>query len=416
MARQRSTVPLYQRHSSGRARVRTYDSSGKRVEIILPGAYGSDDSKAEYARIVAQLASGKGALPASKPNHDCTIAELVLRYMEHAESYYVDPATKKNTNEVVAFRCALRPLCRLYGDIPAAEFGPLALQSLRSAMVSGSWLNEEERTRRTQEHRPIGLARTTCNRDIGRVKQLFKWASSVELIPAHVYHALATVAGLCRGRSAARETEIVTPVDPAVVEATLPRIAPAPADMVRVMLLSGCRVGELCKLRGCELDRTGEQWVYAPGRHKTRHRGHVRNIVFGPQAILILRKYLKANPDAYLFSPAEQARQIKEQKRANRKSKVQPSQIDRSNPNAKRKPGKHYTPRSVNRAIERGCIKANVERWHTHQLRHSAALNILREFGAEAARSALGHRTLNMTMHYAGIDLEKAKEVAKKIG
>lgn len=77
---------------------------------------------------------------------------------------------------------------------------------------------------------------------------------------------------------------------------------------------------------------------------------------------------------------------------------------------------KCYTPRSVNRAIARGCKRAKVAPWHTHQLRHSAALNILREFGPEAARSTLGHRTLNMTLHYAGIDLEIAKNAAKKIG
>jgi hypothetical protein len=83
MARQRSKVPPYQRHSSGRARVRTYSASGKRIEIILPGNYGSDESKAEYARVVAQLASSKGTLPvASKPNRDCTINELVLAYMD----------------------------------------------------------------------------------------------------------------------------------------------------------------------------------------------------------------------------------------------------------------------------------------------------------------------------------------------
>ncbi len=111
MARQRSTVPLYQRHSSGRARVRAYDATGKRVEIILPGEYGSEESKAEYARVLAQLAGGKGALPAaSKPNHDCTINELVLAYMDHAESYYVDPVTKEPTSEQPAIKDAVRPL------------------------------------------------------------------------------------------------------------------------------------------------------------------------------------------------------------------------------------------------------------------------------------------------------------------
>jgi integrase len=260
------------------------------------------------------------------------------------------------------------------------------------------------------------MARTTINRHIDRIKRIMRWGCAKKMVPADNLVNLEAVASLKAGRCAARETEIVKPVDPAIVELTLPRMAPTPADMVRLMLLCGCRVGELCRLKGRELDRSGPEWVYAPDRHKTAHRGHVRSIVFGPQAMAILRKYLKANPDAFLFSPAEQDRIIKEEKRARRKSKVQPSQLDRSKPDAKRKPGECYTPRGVNRAIARGCERAGVDPWHTHQLRHSAALNILREFGPEAARSALGHRTLNMTLHYAGIDLEAAKEVAKKIG
>lgn len=414
MARQRSTVPTYQRHSSGRARVRTYDASGKRVDIILPGEFGSEESKAEYARILSQLAGGKGALPASGPVNDFTISELVLEYLKHASTYYVDPITKAPTSEQTALRDAVRPLARLFGPLPVAEFDSVRLEMVQEAMANGSTLTAEERQARGK--RPLGMARTTINRHIDRIKRIMRWGCAKKIVPPHNLVNIEAVASLKAGRCTARETEIVKPVDQAIVEATLPFIAPAPADMVRVMLLSGCRVGELCKLRGCELDRSGEQWVYAPARHKTRHRGHVRNIVFGPRAMLILRKYLKADPDAYLFSPAEQAQQIREKKRAARKTPVQPSQVDRSNPNAKRKPGKHYTQRSVNQAIERGCIKAKVERWHTHQLRHTAALNVLREFGPEAARSTLGHRTLNMTLHYAGVDLEKAAEVARKIG
>jgi integrase len=338
----------------------------------------------------------------------------VLKYMAHAETYYVDPVTKAPTSEQAAIRDAVRPLVRLFGTFPIMQFDSLALEAVQLAMATGSTLTDNEREKKGR--RPSGMARTTINRHIDRIKRMMRWGCAKKIVPADNLVNIESVASLKAGRCSARETDVVKPIDPAIVQETLPYIAPAPADMVRVMLHSGCRVGELCKLRGCELDRSGETWVYAPDRHKTRHRGQVRNIVFGPQAMLILRKYLKADPDAFLFSPAEQDRIIKEQKRAARKTPVQPSQIDRSKPNAKRKPGKHYTPRSVNQAIERGCLRAKVERWHTHQLRHSAALNVLREFGPEAARSALGHRTLNMTLHYAGVDLEKAKEVAKKIG
>ena len=124
MARQRSTVPPYQRHSSGRARIRTYDANGNRIEIILPGEFGCEESKAEYARILARLAAGNGALPALKATTDCTIAELVLKFLEFASIYYVGPVTKETTNEVVACRAALRPLCRLYGKTPRRNSAP----------------------------------------------------------------------------------------------------------------------------------------------------------------------------------------------------------------------------------------------------------------------------------------------------
>lgn len=133
MAYQRNTIPSYQHHSSGRARVRTYGTDGKRIDIVLPGVYGSAESKQEYERM------------------------------------------------------------------------------LRTAMVAGSWLNDEEVGKRKACNRPIGFARTTCNRHIGRIKSVFKWGVSIELVPQGVYHALATVAGPRRGRSSARETEPVKP-------------------------------------------------------------------------------------------------------------------------------------------------------------------------------------------------------------
>src|ERR1017187_6940761 len=110
MARQRSTLPPYQRHSSGRARVRTYDASGKRIEIILPGDYGSDESKQEYERILSQLRAGAGNLPAEKSATDITIIELVEKFMAHAETYYVDPVEKTPTSEIWALAAAFRPL------------------------------------------------------------------------------------------------------------------------------------------------------------------------------------------------------------------------------------------------------------------------------------------------------------------
>jgi integrase len=416
MARPRNTVPAYRKHSqTGRAVVSIYRQDGSRTEIILPGLYASEQSKQEYERLLCQLRAHGGQLPIEAAK-DITIAELVLKFMEHANTYYVDPVTKTATNEVIAYRAALRPLCRLYADTPAVEFGPLALQSLRSAMVSGSWLNEEERSRRLKGNRPIGLARSTCNRDVGRIKMLFKWASSVELIPANVYHALATVTGLRRGRSAARETKPVKPVAPAVIDDTLPHLPPTVHDMVSVLLLTGMRCGELCVMRACDLDMSGDIWLFRPERHKGLWLGKERVIAVGPIAQKLIAKYLTMNTMAYLFRPSDQHEIISAAKRAARKTPVQPSQQNRRKPNGKRRPGERFQVRAVNRAIGRACERAGIEAWHTHQLRHSASLHFTRELGLEAARSALGHSSVDMSAMYAGRDLEAAKNVASKLG
>lgn len=169
-------------------------------------------------------------------------------------------------------------------------------------------------------------------------------------------------------------------------------------------------------MRMADLDRSGPIWFYVPPAHKTKHHGHKRTIAIGPQAQLLLRGYLKDDPKAFLFSPAEQDKIIKEKKRTARKTAVQPSQVDRRKLSAKRKPGDHFTVHAYNRSVVRGSRKAGVGKWHVHQLRHSAALMIEREHGAEAARAVLGHKTLNMTLHYSGIDTKRAAEVAAKTG
>src|SRR5262249_26119158 len=160
------------------------------------------------------------------------------------------------------------------------------------------------------------------------------------------------------------------------------------------------------------LDRNQSVWIYRPDRHKTAHRGYERVICIGPRCQLILAKYLQADPDALLFSPAKQAQARKAERRGRRRSPAQPSQAARAKKSAKRRPGEQYCHHAINTAIRRACTKLGLERWHVHRIRHTASLVILREHGAEAARSTLGHKSIDMTLHYSGIDLERAKEVA----
>ena len=109
-----------------------------------------------------------------------------------------------------------------------------------------------------------GLARTTINQRVGRIVRLFKWAASEELVPAGVYQALKAVSGLPKGRSEARETEPVRPVPDDVVEAIRPHVARQVWAMVELQRLTGMRPGEVVIMRTCDLDTSGEVWVYTP--------------------------------------------------------------------------------------------------------------------------------------------------------
>jgi len=112
--------------------------------------------------------------------------------------------------------------------------------------------------------------------------------------------------------------------------------------------------------------------------------------------------------------------------RANRKTKVQPSQVNRRKRRPERKPGDRYVKDAYNRAIPRAVDRANEERekegqeklpyWSPNQLRHSAATEIRRQSGLEAAQTVLGHARADVTQVYAERDLERAREIMRSIG
>jgi len=157
-------------------------------------------------------------------------------------------------------------------------------------------------------------------------------------------------------------------------------------------------------------------WAYRPESHKTEHHGRERIIYIGPKAQTILRPFLLRAAEAYCFSPAESEKNRRAEQRTRRTTKVQPSQRDRRKKHPRRKVGQRYSRDSYRRAIHRACELAGVEKWSPNRLRHSAATEIRRRFGLEAAQVTLGHATADITQVYAERDAELAREVMHKIG
>ena len=333
MPRLSFSVPKYSRHKASGQTVVTIQGRDHYL-----GPYGSKSSKHKYDQFVGQwIAAGRPAQATAAPDA-LTIAELILAYWKFAERHYVKEG--EPTSEQHCIRSALRHVRRLYDDLPAIEFGPLALKSVRRSM-------EESR-----------LCRSTINEHVGRIRRLFRWAVSEELLPASVYQALATVSGLQKGRTTAREPEPILPVEDNVVDATLSHLPVVVRDMVRFQRLTGCRPGEVCRLRPCDIDRSDDVWQFRPETHKTEHHGRSRFIFIGPLAQAVLLPYLLRNSDAYCFSPTESEKKLHDEMRANRKTKVQPSQLSRSKPRAQRKPRDRYTRNSYLKAVCRACAVA----------------------------------------------------------
>lgn len=411
MPRPAKSVPSYLHHkASGRAYCVLRRADGSREQVYL-GPYNSPESREEYARV---LAGHSPAPPEPDPSNPCavasagplTVTELILRWMEHAETYYRRPDGTA-TNELADYRLSLRPLRHLYGALPVPDLGPLALQRVRDLMVAG------------YDHPEYGaqppLARKVVNQRIDRIKRMVRWAASQELVPAAVFQALATVRGLQAGRCKARETEPIEPVEPEVVEKTLPKLNPVLRAMVELQLLTGMRPGEVCSMRADEIDRSGAVWMYKPTQHKTAHRGKRRAVPIGTRAQAALAPFL--GQEGFLFSPASAVELVNAERRARRKTKLWPSHQRRARvTRPKRCPQERYTTASYQRAIARAAHLAGVHHWHPNQLRHSFATEVRRLFGLEAAQVVLGHSNANVTQVYAERDQALAARVAAEIG
>src|SRR5262245_11588979 len=302
MARHRNPAPSYVLHKqSGRGRLVWTDSLGLRQQKLLPGPFNSPESLAAKARLELELAVAPTGTV--NENKNISVAEVLSAYHDYALRYYVG-AYGMQRKEVAVINYAIRPVRELYRELPAVEFGPLALKAVRQKMIDAD------------------LSRALINRRIGAVKRAFKWAVSEELVPVTVYESLRTLAGLRHGRTNARETEPVGPVADATVDATLPHLPHHVRAMVELMRHTGMRPAEVCAMTLNQIER-GAVWTYRPKCHKTAHHGKERMIPLGPNARAVLSAFLSGRvlePDEPIFSPRRAQEERFAKMRAVRKS------------------------------------------------------------------------------------------------
>jgi integrase len=152
------------------------------------------------------------------------------------------------TAEVATIR---QPVRELYGSQAAVQFGPRCLKAVRAMMIQRGW------------------SRTHINRQIHRIRAMFRWATSKELIPPHVLEALRSVDSLKKGRTEARETDPVQHVPQSQLQAIWSHVSRQVGALIQLMLLSGARAGELVRLRPIDIDMSGDIWTVRLGQHNT---------------------------------------------------------------------------------------------------------------------------------------------------
>lgn len=436
-------TPKYCRHiASGQAYVTL---PGDRPTYL--GSWNSAASRAEYDRIIARwIAAGRprGGLPRAEDAGFVTCDELMDRFLRHADAYYGSDTSGRT--QVKHFEGAVKVVHRLYGKTPAIDFGPLCLMAVRQGFVG------------------LGWRRSYVNQQTQRVKRMFLWGAQYEIIPlSEKVKALETVEGLKRGKTAAPEPKPIGPVPDAQLEQAIECASPPVAAMLRLQRLTGMRPGEVCMMRGADIDRTDKKmWVYTPARHKTEGHGVVRRVYLGPRAQELLMPFLTMDAQAHLFRPSEAVawQKAERTKRRNPKHKWGNHPGTNRVRRPKKEAGDFYTVASYRQAIEYACDRAfplpthlgrrrttkangrlgkfeSRERWwarlteaekqqvkawrlqhrfHPHQIRHSAATEMRRKHGLEAAQVLLGHRQLSATQIYAEQDVIAAQRIATAEG
>ena len=194
-----------------------------------------------------------------------------------------------------------------------------------------------------------------------------------------------------KGKGGARELPKVKPAKQADVDTVLKLLPPTVAAMVKVESITGMRPGEVCSMRGVDIDRSDSaRWVYRPQQHKGEHLDIDRVIYLGPRCQELLTPMLRVG---FIFSPRDADTWRREQAAKLRTSKATPKQIAAREANAKRhRFTDHYTTGTYYSAIQYACSAAGLdEHWGPNRLRHLAATNIRESHGLNVAQSLLGH-------------------------
>lgn len=418
-------IPKYRKHKNGQAVVqhKSLRSPENKDGRIYLGKHDSPESKRLYEEFVRRLLASESmaeALPPN-PNSPRSLVEIALPFLEWSKSHH-------DKRQFMGYKRAVELLVERekFATILVHEFRPAMLMEFQEYLIA-------------KEHAPgKRYARKYVNKVTTRVKYLFKWATARDLVPPSVYHGLLSVDPVRQGQHRVKEAPKVLPAAKFHADALLPYLPPTVAAMVQVQYYCGMRPGEVCVVRRCDLDMSGDIWFFKPATHKNEWRGQALHKAVPKAAQGILTPFFRPDANEYLFRPSDALEWWREQRRTNptkeRGTKRYPSEAarlerQREERIARRRkslkpsrwqPGERYTTHSYRRAVDYGFKRAekagvDIPRWTPNQLRHTIATEISRFLGEQSAQRWLGQECLETTGIYVERDKAELIEIAKKL-
>jgi len=372
----------------------------------------------KFGQLLQLWAEDPSAVP--HPAGTTIVASLVAEYLDSA-----DAPTEKRAR--ARLKTAARLLLEQHGTTPVDEFGPLKLKAWQRYLAG---LEDDSGRRR--------FNRTTVSQLIACVRRIWKWGVATERLEQPQYAILLTVSGPRPGEC--RESSPRPAADPDAVRATLPFLRPPARAIIELMMHTGARPGEICRLTPGEVFRSGKVdlpgagvvdldatgvWVYAPRKHKTAHIGKWKWIIFGKRSRAVLAPFLLRGQDEYCFSAREAVDGLHVEQRAARLARGggsggsrKPAVVQR-----RRQWRDFYTPDTLRQAVCNAVRLANRARaeagerpigaFSPYMLRHLFASGIA---DLDQARAALGHSDPQVTLRYAKRDFAAAVRVASERG
>jgi len=366
--RRSNRVPSHRKHATGQGVVTL---NGK---DHYTGKWGTAASDAKHRQLISQWIAGDRKPLPRMPKFEAvdefgvTVAELAAEFKAWADKTYQKDGVRGAS--AVIIEIVMRMLGDMFGDLPASSFAVRHFIEARESLM----------------HRRC--ARTTINYRMQRVKMLFNWASIRQLVDDEVTARIARIRPLKRGEFGVREPKPTTPANDSDVEKVKKVVPAIIATAIEFQRRTGCRAGEMLSLRPRDVDTSGDVWLFRPHKHKTEAYGVERIIPIGrlaQTAIAPLLEHAKLDREVFRLTYGP----------------------DR---------GERMTPEKYAKAVRRGCVKSKCNRWRPHQLRH-LRLTELRNAGMlEEAQAVAGHKTLQMTQHYARLNLDKGIKAAKEGG